>query len=185
MANIQHSALTGDELHEPKGADSASSGAVYVADGLGSGDWTVLKEYATVYTLSGDALSVGTIGTTPITFPFNNNGPDNISISDQANNKITLTSSGVYLVTFNVTCAGTAAGDAGEYIFKVLLDGVDTGAWVTLQVDGASTKIAGSVTTIVSASGTDDLTVTVESDEAGLTDDIDVSVSNLSAVKVG
>ena len=39
MANVQHSALTGAELHEPKGADSASTGEVYVSDGSGSGAW--------------------------------------------------------------------------------------------------------------------------------------------------
>lgn len=39
MANVAHSTLTGSELHEPKGIESASSGEVYVADGLGSGGW--------------------------------------------------------------------------------------------------------------------------------------------------
>lgn len=39
MANVQHSSLTGAELHEPKGADSASTGEVYVSDGAGSGAW--------------------------------------------------------------------------------------------------------------------------------------------------
>ncbi len=40
MANVLHSALTGVELHEPKGVAAASSGEVYVADGAGSGAWT-------------------------------------------------------------------------------------------------------------------------------------------------
>jgi hypothetical protein len=39
MANVAHSTLTGLELHEPKGADSATLGTVYVADGAGSGSW--------------------------------------------------------------------------------------------------------------------------------------------------
>lgn len=39
MANIAHASLTGDELHEPKGVDTATSGTVYVADGAGSGVW--------------------------------------------------------------------------------------------------------------------------------------------------
>ena len=37
MANVQHNALTGSELHEPKGVDSASVDTVYVTDGAGSG----------------------------------------------------------------------------------------------------------------------------------------------------
>jgi hypothetical protein len=35
----EHRTLTGDSLHEPKGADTANSGEVYVADGAGSGSW--------------------------------------------------------------------------------------------------------------------------------------------------
>jgi hypothetical protein len=34
-----HATLTGADLHEPKGADTASIATVYVADGSGSGDW--------------------------------------------------------------------------------------------------------------------------------------------------
>lgn len=40
MANVNHSTLTDPYLHEPKGVASAASGAVYIADGAGSGDWT-------------------------------------------------------------------------------------------------------------------------------------------------
>lgn len=40
MPTILHSALTGAEVHEPKGIGGAASGASYVADGAGSGTWT-------------------------------------------------------------------------------------------------------------------------------------------------
>ena len=36
----RHKNLTGANLHEPKGAATALSGQTYVADGLGSGNWT-------------------------------------------------------------------------------------------------------------------------------------------------
>src|SRR6266446_655116 len=39
MANVSHASLTGTELHEPKGANSAALGTVYVSDGSGSGSW--------------------------------------------------------------------------------------------------------------------------------------------------
>jgi len=35
----EHRLLTGASLHEPKGVETATSGQVYVADGLGSGSW--------------------------------------------------------------------------------------------------------------------------------------------------
>lgn len=34
-----HADLTGANLHEPKGADTASEDTLYIADGLGSGTW--------------------------------------------------------------------------------------------------------------------------------------------------
>ena len=39
MVNVRHRTLTGADLHEPKGADTASSEDVYVANGSGSGVW--------------------------------------------------------------------------------------------------------------------------------------------------
>ena len=36
---IQHNLITGSDLHEPKGADTAAVDKVYVSDGAGSGAW--------------------------------------------------------------------------------------------------------------------------------------------------
>ena len=41
----QHSTLTGPELHEPKGADTASANEVFVADGSGSGSFQSISAY--------------------------------------------------------------------------------------------------------------------------------------------
>ena len=43
MADVEHSALTGSDLHEPKGVASASANSVYVADGAASGAQTVIN----------------------------------------------------------------------------------------------------------------------------------------------
>jgi hypothetical protein len=37
---VEHSTLTGSDLHEPKGAAAANSGEIYVANGSGGGAWT-------------------------------------------------------------------------------------------------------------------------------------------------
>ena len=42
MANVEHNALTGASLHEPKGVAAATADTVYVADGAGSGSWTTI-----------------------------------------------------------------------------------------------------------------------------------------------
>jgi len=41
---IQHKNIPNAQLHEPKGVNSASTKMVYLADGLGSGEWRVLSE---------------------------------------------------------------------------------------------------------------------------------------------
>lgn len=42
-----HKNLTGSDLHEPKGADTATAGKVYVSDGAGSGVWTTASDIIT------------------------------------------------------------------------------------------------------------------------------------------
>tara|TARA_R100000084_G_scaffold108987_1_gene73404 strand:- start:23114 stop:23725 length:612 start_codon:yes stop_codon:yes gene_type:complete len=44
LPTIQHSVLSGSEIHEPKGVDTASANQVYVADGAGSGTWMSVAE---------------------------------------------------------------------------------------------------------------------------------------------
>lgn len=43
MANVQHSTLTGSDLHECKGADTAASGTVPVATGAGTAVFQALS----------------------------------------------------------------------------------------------------------------------------------------------
>lgn len=40
MTNTPHATITDPDIHEPKDCSTATSGQVYVADGLGSGVWT-------------------------------------------------------------------------------------------------------------------------------------------------
>ncbi len=47
-----HSALTGADLHEPKGAAAATAGQVYVADGAGSGAWNATPTWSNYTTTS-------------------------------------------------------------------------------------------------------------------------------------
>jgi len=57
-----HSALTGSDLHEPKGAASAAANTVYQANGLGSGTWAKIDNdnTATNYYIS-RTVATGTI----------------------------------------------------------------------------------------------------------------------------
>ena len=58
-----HKDLTGAELHEPKGVESALSGTVYVANGSGSGSWANLggdRVTLTTLTSEGGNLTIPT-----------------------------------------------------------------------------------------------------------------------------
>lgn len=73
MANVKHSQLTGSDIHEPKGVSTASDGAVYKADGLGSGGWSLpsATAFATMQITNnstGLAVTGGSLYTTPGVF---------------------------------------------------------------------------------------------------------------------
>jgi hypothetical protein len=53
MTNIQHKDIPELQLHEPKGASTATAGSIYVSDGAGSGTW------ATADALGGGAAPAG------------------------------------------------------------------------------------------------------------------------------
>jgi hypothetical protein len=49
MANVSHKNLTGTDLHEPKGAATATANQVYVADGAASGAWADNPPLVAIY----------------------------------------------------------------------------------------------------------------------------------------
>ena len=56
MADIEHSQLPDELLHEPKGASTAAAGTVYVADGAGSGSFEKLPTTSLDITLESVSL---------------------------------------------------------------------------------------------------------------------------------
>ena len=212
MPNVQHATLTGAELHEPKGvsgasindtyvADGAGSGAwaepepkgasgaatgtTYISDGAGSGAWTVLYQHGELNVIETDALSVGTIGTTPLTFPFNNDGSSAGGvIPANASNQITVTDAGTYMVDFICSFTISAAGDAGDYEFKTRVGGVNEGPATKITASSAATYITAHMRGLMPLTAAEVISISIESDEAGNTDDIDVHSATLQVVKV-
>lgn len=60
MADVEHSQLPDELLHEPKGASTAAAGTVYVADGAGSGSFSKLPT---------TSLDMTLVSVAPITTP--------------------------------------------------------------------------------------------------------------------
>ena len=147
---VNHNALTGAALHEPKGAAAASSREVYVADGAGSGAWaqparmgwwdyndltTVstkipLTSAATDYELTNDGAGAFTIDTYAL--------PDFADIWDVATNRFDF--------------SGLALGDVVTVRYDVSFITTSVNTAITM---GAEFDIGGTPFTINSISGLD------------------------------
>lgn len=117
MANVAHKNLTGTDLHEPKGCAAAAAGKVYVADGAGSGAWTVRGFEAQLYHVQNQQTS-GTAGSS-LTLASWNKVTLNTEVTDEITSS-SLTSSvialpaGTYFIEANATVyIGPGAGGGG------------------------------------------------------------------------
>jgi hypothetical protein len=132
-----HSALTGADLHEPKGADTAAVGEVYVADGLGSGAW-VNPPYA-VSALIND---VSTAATVYVPIPFAGTVVKVVTVLagslTTANATVTVkNAAGSSMGTLTITQSGSAAGDI-DVLNPVSNNTVTNDSRISIETDGAS-----------------------------------------------
>ena len=181
----EHSSITDPEIHEPKGVAAATSGQVYVANGSGSGVWTTQSAYGSIYADDGDSATVGTIGTTAKKFdPFTSDDLNaNVTVSADASS-ITATLAGNYEIDFTASVATTTMVDTGTYIFRVRVDDVETHLAAKLFLSGANDDSIVSMKGVLTLASQEAVTVWVESDEAGNTDNLDVFAASLAIRKV-
>lgn len=109
MANILHSTLTGNELHESKGVATAAEGTVYAANGTGSGVWShtinnthgqmCIIANTTAKALTGGVLTsdASYVKMTGVGFPWVQDYAHGVSVSTD---KFILTQPGYYIVSF-------------------------------------------------------------------------------------
>jgi hypothetical protein len=147
-----HSALTGADLHEPKGADTASNNTVYVSNGAGSGAWTLIDssniDSTSIFNTNQFTLHVkiNDIGTAenvfvPIPYPCTLTSISSIlgGAITTANSTITFTkNSSGSLGTIVVTQAGSAEGDR-DALTPVSNNTFVTTDWLRIANDGAAT----------------------------------------------
>lgn len=132
-----HSALTGAELHEPKGVAAAQAGEVYLSDGLGSGSWVVPP-----YTLTGVIDDVSTAATIYFAVPFAGTVTKVVTVLagslTTANATVTVrNAAAASMGTLTITQAGSAAGDV-DVLLPVSNNTVTNDSRITVETDGAS-----------------------------------------------
>lgn len=143
-----HKDLTGAELHEPKGADSASSGQVYVSNGAGSGVWT--DRYSGVYNLNKYQASdimddISTANSSAYLYvPVNSELKELACIIHgslaTANAVLSIYINGILFgESLTVTFSGSAKGDLSQ-LTVTTANTITPGSVVEIRSDGGSTN---------------------------------------------
>lgn len=137
MPTVDHSALTGAELHEPKGADSANAGEVYVATGGGTGAWTARE-----YHLTAVIADVSTAETVYVAIPYSGNVAKVTSVLEgaitTADATITVKDNAANSMgTLTIAQSGSAAGDIDTLTPASNQDVTDSD-FITIETDGGS-----------------------------------------------
>lgn len=166
MADIQHVNITDPQIHEPKGASTASSGTVYLANGLGSGAWQVIPVASLNWTevqneinsdiVSGDIEVNGDLYVTAVINDISTAGtviiplPDNVTvvgalgvlggvITDN-DALISFKNSAGSLMGASVTVPFSGSAKGQQFAFTATGNNVITGpSWVEVETNGAST----------------------------------------------
>jgi len=139
---IQHSAIPDAQLHEPKGAASAVSGKVYVANGAGSGTWSWQPQVVTL-----DIANLDTVADYYLVFPYASTINKIHTVIDSAvgtaDKIVTPSIAGVAVTSGAVTIAftGSAAGDIDSSTPSAA-NAVASGAALKLAATGGSSGAA-------------------------------------------
>lgn len=179
---VEHVNITDPNLHEPKGAAAASANQMLVANGTGGTSWKNTVNYACIFTTGSDVQTIGSIGTTVQTMSFVNNGPNSISTSDQANNRLVISGTGDYLLNFTCSFRTVATGDSGIYDFHIRVNGVDSVIEVYRDMSGTSDRGSITCSGLLALTDGDLITVDIGSDNGGNTDDVSIQYATLYAI---
>lgn len=137
MANVEHSTLTGSDLHEPKGVAAASANEVYVANGSSSGVWTALQ-----YTLTGVIANVSNSETVYVPIPYAGTVTKVVTVLEgaitMADATVTVSdSAAASMGNITVAFTGSAAGDV-DTLAPSSNNVVTANDFITVATDGGS-----------------------------------------------
>ena len=137
MANVQHSALTGSDLHEPKGVASATAGKVYISNGSGSCAWTSAGEIITGY-----IEDVSTAEVVHVPMPFAGTVYKVITVLEGAISSADATvtvknASAASMGTLTIAQSGSAAGDV-DTLSPSSNNTVSVNTFITVETNGNS-----------------------------------------------
>lgn len=147
MADIQHRDIPEAQLHEPKGASTASEGQVYKSDGSGSGAWEDINLDPSSISVERliDSASTAAIQSptglgeaNAIQVEF---GPAVLTSSDPVNlgsdGTLNVNESGLYRLAFSGQFGRSGGAGVANMLFRITVDGVQAGRSVAAKLDSA------------------------------------------------
>ena len=155
MANVNHSALSDPYLHEPKGAATASSGDIYLANGSGSGTWTSAHRHVDAY-LAFDAATpaythAATTSFTVINPTLSTSSTDGFTVTNSPNARLTYTGTRDITTNMHISISTSqATGTSKDVEWKIYKNGsaltganvirtISSGTWGSVSLLGNST----------------------------------------------
>ena len=155
MAHVNHPALTDPYLHEPKGASTASSGDIYLANGSGSGAWTSAHQHVDAY-LAFDATTpaythAATTSFTVINPTLSTSSTDGFTITNTPNARLTYTGTRDVTTNMHISLSTSqATGTSKDVEWKIYKNGsaltgahvirtISSGTWGSISLLGNST----------------------------------------------
>ena len=171
---IEHKNITEADLHEPKGVSSANTGQVYVADGLGSGDWedqVVIPTYSLavlseLFVYSEDSQEPQ-VADTPlqITFGAGDTGTD-VEVDSLGN--ISVLTDGFYNLEFTGRLSRTSNAGESTLMVRYLANGVPQGTALAETLDDGKFSIPLTIGRILELPAGLVLTLEIQTDSGGI-----------------
>lgn len=119
---MQHKDIPDGERHEPKGVSTALSGAVYVANGAGSGTWVTREEAYGELFESAKTISVAVADTYYPIAGVSAGLSSNLTLN-ATTGELTIDSAGVYRLAFNAVSSLSGASKE-DITFRYTVNGV-------------------------------------------------------------
>ena len=121
------------------------------------------------------AIDIATVGVTAKKLlAFLTAMPSNGVTASTTTDDILIITAGDYMIDFGITFGTSAAGDAGLYTFHVRVNNTEVGLAVGRQMSGSSDTGAISLVGLLTLATDDVISVYIESDDGGDSDDIDI-----------
>lgn len=176
MADIQHSAIVDPNIHEPKGASSATSGHAYIADGIGSGAWAevllpgALTSAVTVMSGEESGNQGPTATDTAHRVKFGPGGTITGDITLAADGSWTVVNAGTYIFYTNLTYGRTSSTGTAQVSTRLVVNGVQAGPSGDIWLANNDVRLTKSNSFKMDLSAADVLYLEIIRDSAGNND---------------